>query len=75
VEYESELVIKRVYSHGDINWRGERLFLSEALAGEDVGFEPLEEGGWLVCLGCIKLARFDERKGVFKDLTVEDLKP
>lgn len=68
VEYESGLVVKRVYSHGDIVWAGERLFLNQALAGEDVGFEALEDGQWVVRFGSVRLARFDERKRCFRRL-------
>ena len=74
VEYETGVLTKRVYSHGDICWQGQRLFLSEALAGEDVGFEPLEDGLWLVRFGLMKLAKLDERKRCIKELTAEDLR-
>jgi transposase InsO family protein len=76
VQYESGIVIKRVYQHGDITWRGQRLFLSEALGGEDVGFEPLaREGLWLVRFGGMKLAKFDERKRQLQELSAEEVKP
>jgi len=66
-------VIKRVYQHGDISWQGQRLFLSEALAGEDVGFEALADGVWLVRFGWMKLAKLDEKKRHIKALTAEDI--
>ena len=75
VEYEAGLLTKRVYPHGDILWGGERLFLSEALGGETVGFEPLTDGKWLVRFGLMKLAKLDERKRRITELTAEDLKP
>jgi putative transposase len=75
VEYEAGLLTKRVHQHGDILWRGERLFLSEALAGEDVVFEPISDGQWLVSFGPMKLAKLDERKRRINALRAEDLKP
>ena len=75
VEYEAGRLIKRVRQHGDILWQGERLFLSEALAGEDVVFEPLSEGHWLVRFGPMKLAKLDEKKRRIRALTAEDIKP
>jgi len=75
VEYASGLLTKRVYQHGDILWRGERLFLSEALADEHVAFEPLTDGHWLVRFGRMKLAKLNERKRRIEALTAEDLKP
>jgi hypothetical protein len=74
VEYEAGVLTKRVFSHGDISWRGKRLFLSEALAGEHVAFEPLADGMWLVRFGRMKLAKLDERKWRLNELAVEDLK-
>jgi putative transposase len=74
VEYESGVVIKRVHSHGDISWRSQRLFLNQALAGEDVGFEALEDGLWLVRFGWVKLAKWDEKKRQLKELTVREAK-
>jgi putative transposase len=75
VEYEAGRLIKRVRQHGDILWQGERLFLSEALAGEDVVFEPLSDGHWLVRFGPMKLAKLDEKKRRIRALTAEDIKP
>jgi hypothetical protein len=74
VEYEAGVLTKRVQQHGDITWRGERLFLSEALVGEDVAFEPLTGGHWLVRFGPMKLAKLDDKKRRINELTVEDLK-
>ena len=75
MNYEAGVLTKRVYPHGDILWQGERIFLSEALGGEDVAFEPLADGIWLIRFGPMKLATLDERKRLIKELTVEDLKP
>ena len=37
------------------------LFLSNALIGEDVGFEEVGDGLWTVYFATVALARFDER--------------
>jgi transposase InsO family protein len=75
VEYATGVLTKRVHQHGDISWRGERLFLSEALAGEAVAFEPLSDGQWLVRFGPLKFAKLNERKRRIEELRAEDLKP
>jgi len=72
VEYESGVVIKRVYAHGDIGWQGQRLFISQARAGEDIGFEPLGEGLWILRFGAVKLAKWDETKWRLKELSAEE---
>jgi hypothetical protein len=75
VEYETGVVVKRVYPHGDITWRGQRQFLNQALAGEDVGFEALQDGLWLVRFGGMKLAKWDEKKRQLKGLTAQEIQP
>ena len=72
VGYESGIVIKRVYQHGDISWQGQRVFLNQALAGEDVGFEGVADGLWLVRFGRVKLVKWDEKKRQLKKLTPEE---
>jgi len=72
VEYETGIITRRVYPHGDIRWQGKRLFLSEALAGEDVGFEALNDGLWLVRFGAMRLAKLDEKKRRIQELTADE---
>jgi len=71
VEYESGVHTEQVRQHGDIYWQGRRIFLSEALAGETVGFEPLSDRLWLVRFGQMKLASFDEQKWRIKEFQGE----
>jgi transposase InsO family protein len=75
VEYEAGILTKRVHDHGDISWQGQRLFLSEPLAGERVAFERIGDGLWMVRFGSMKLAKLDERKHQIRELTAEDFKP
>jgi len=72
VEYETGILTKRVYTHGDINWRGQRLFVSESLGGETVGFEEVGDGLRLVRFGPMKLGKIDDRKHQVRELTAED---
>jgi len=61
LEYPGYYETRRVYDHGDIAWHGRRLFLSEALRGEYVGFEEIEDGVWDVWLAAVRLGRFHQR--------------
>jgi transposase InsO family protein len=46
--YDADHQIRRVRSSGEIMWRGERVFVSEALVGELVGIAELETGHQVV---------------------------
>lgn len=40
--YPAHVCIRRVYGDGDVNFRGDRVFVSTALGGHDVGLEVLD---------------------------------
>jgi len=61
LDYPGHLAIRRVYGNGCVWWGDRVLFLSNALIGEDVGFEEVGEGLWTVYFATVALARFDER--------------
>jgi transposase InsO family protein len=46
--YDAEHEVRRVRPQGDIKWRGEHVFIGEALAHELVGIAELERGGHIV---------------------------
>ena len=48
-------------SDGRIKWQGQFLYLSEALIGERVGLEEVDDGIWSLHFASVPLARFDER--------------
>ena len=58
VEYPSSYQVRRVRSNGEIKWRGRRLFLSEALIGEPVGLQEVDQDLWRIEFGPIQLALY-----------------
>ena len=46
--YDADHEVRRVRPDGDIKWRGARLFIGEALAGETIGLLEQDNGTWLV---------------------------
>ena len=54
IEYPPLTEVRRVRSNGQIKWRGELVFVSEALVGELVGVTE-DKDGWLVSFGTIPL--------------------
>jgi putative transposase len=59
--YDADHAVRNVRSNGEIRWRGETIFLSEALIGEPVGLAETEAGDWLVRFADIDLGIIDRR--------------
>lgn len=68
--YPGHFEIRRVSSMGQVSWRGSSLFLSEALAGEDVAFEEVDDGIWTVRFAAVALARYDERDRILRPIPI-----
>lgn len=58
-EYGSGMEVRRVQKHGEFNWKHEHVFLSETLAGERVGLEPVDERYCCVYFAAFPIAWFD----------------
>lgn len=58
LEYPSGAILRRVAERGQIKWGGRKVFLSNVLDGEMVGFVEQEEGFYEVSLGPILLGWF-----------------
>ena len=61
LEYPGHVEIRRVSTTGAVSWR-HTLFVSEALAGEHIAFEEVDDGIWTVRFATVVLGRFDERQ-------------
>jgi putative transposase len=62
LEYPGHCEIRRASKVGCVSWAGRPLFLSEALAGEDIAFEEVDDGIWTIFFASVALGRFDERQ-------------
>ena len=62
VEYPGHWEPRRVSAVGTISWRNHPVFLSEALAGETVALEEIDDGIWTVYFAQVPLARWLERQ-------------
>jgi transposase InsO family protein len=63
VEYASGWVARRVEQGGHFYWRGREVFLSEALGGERIGLEALDERYWMVYFTVWALGVYDGHLG------------
>lgn len=70
VEYPGHFEVRRVSSVGQVSWAGAPLFVSEALAGEAVAFEEIDDGLWTLHFATVALARYDGRHRRFRPLPI-----
>jgi transposase InsO family protein len=68
LEYPDHFEVRRVRSSGEIKWMGQWFFLSDALVGEFVAFEPVTDECWVLKFGPIELGYFSaSEKQLFLD--------
>lgn len=61
LEYPGHWEVRRVARTGQVSWAGHPVYLTEVLGGEDVAFEEVDDGVWLLHFATIRLARFEAR--------------
>lgn len=61
VEYPSHFEVRRVHTRGEIKWKGDVTFLSEALIKEPIGFELIGDGIWIMRYATMELGYYSER--------------
>jgi putative transposase len=61
-EYPGYFEVRRVRSGGEIKFKGQMQFVSQALAGQLIGLEPVDDGIWSVIFAKTLLGRFDDRQ-------------
>lgn len=59
-EYPGYYEVRSVQKNGHIYWHGQEVMISEALMGERVGLEEVDDGVWAVYFCTTLLARFRE---------------
>ena len=62
LEYPGYFEIRRVSPNGCLNFKRKALFLGEALKGQKVGLEEIEDGIWSFYFGPVLVGRYDERQ-------------
>lgn len=58
IEYQPHFETRMVSRKGCMNWLGERVYFSDAFAGERVGFEPVDASTWRVHYGSFVIGSF-----------------
>lgn len=63
MEYPTQMKVRRVRSTGEFKWKGELIYLSEALIGELIGLEQISDRYWQINFGHVNLAVVDDWAG------------
>lgn len=76
-EYANGVHTRRVRTNGEIKWKGHKIFLSQPLAGETVGFVQISERTWAIYFGPLQIGLLDEStmKTVKTPVTVLPMSP
>jgi transposase InsO family protein len=61
-EYGSSMQVRRINLRGGFSWKHENVFLTEALIGEAVGLEPIDERYFTIYFAQFPLGRFDSQQ-------------
>ena len=59
-EYDAGVTVRRVRTNGQIKWKGDTIYLSEALRGEPVGLLPRDERFWTIQFGPLVIGLLDD---------------
>ena len=60
LEYPAGFEQRRVNTNGVIKWQRREVFLTEALAGEQVGLQLIDDGVWLLMFASVVLGYFSD---------------
>lgn len=63
VDYPGHYTVRRVRHNGEIKWRGGRIYVSQALRGETVGLDEVDDERWQLYFSRLTLGILDERQG------------
>lgn len=63
--YDATCQVRRVSPNGQIKWRGDLVFVSEAVCGELVGLAETARGDWTVQFMNVELGRIDRQTSTF----------
>jgi transposase InsO family protein len=62
VDYPDPFIVRRAHPNGEIKWRGGRVLINHALAGEPIGIEEVADGCWRVWFSFVPLGWLDVRR-------------
>lgn len=60
ITYHGNYLVRQVRHNGEIKWKGEKVYVSQALAGEPVALKPIAEHQCQICFSTYILGILDE---------------
>jgi putative transposase len=63
IEYERHFQVRSVRTDGTIKWKGEHVYVSQALSGNPIGLVEIDVGIWTVMFASVIIGIFDESDG------------
>lgn len=66
IEYDAATLVRHIHTNGCMKWKGEHIYVSENLAGEDIGLRRISEHEWDIRFSFHHLGTFDELSGKIK---------
>jgi hypothetical protein len=73
-EYPGHFEVRRVSNAGEFKLHHKHIFLSQALGGEHIGLEPIDDGIWNIVFHRTLLGRLDDRTGSITGATFRSKK-
>jgi Integrase core domain len=61
-EYDRFVKVRRVHVRGQFKWKDHKVFLTESLAGEAVGFEQIDDRCFMIYFCSVPIALFDSHR-------------
>ena len=71
VGYHGDIIVRQVRHNGEIRWKGELVYFSEALTGETVALKQKEEHLWEIRYSSYSLGILNELTGRITPLPIK----
>lgn len=74
-DYEMGTTVRRVRTNGQIKWKGDTIYLSQALVGEPVGLSQLDDRYWTIQFGPLAIGILDDHTRRIAHIPTQKVSP
>lgn len=61
IEYDLDMVVRKVRQNGEIKWKGNLIYAGAILAGEAIGLKAINEGYWAIYYSFLHIGYLNEK--------------